>query len=191
MHGSFSSYRCFGLPWYWRGWHSEPSKVLTWYQGAPGTPRDIETAFPNLHCIFANIGYDVEEQLGGSNGSARRGTRRRWRYTRDASYRRLPLLYAGGAIEWHTFPSCFVASAPRGAMAHEAYCFSPQLVHAGEPRSYAKTYERGVVLSWSGGMSNFGHMGHAGARLNIPRIFHAYSTHIPRIFHAPDGSAFD
>ena len=43
----FSSYRCFGLPWYWRGRSpGSPSKVLTWYQGAPGTPADIETAQP-------------------------------------------------------------------------------------------------------------------------------------------------
>ena len=164
---SFSSYRCFGLPWYW----SSPSKVLTWHQGVQGTPRDIETAHANPHCVFSNVGYDADDGRDiiddegtaaqtptGNINEAARHRHRRWIYTRDIRLSASPLLYAGNA-SLDRFPPCFVPSHPRGAMEHETYCFSPALHYSTIPPSWRATaYERGVLLSWAGAISNFGHM---------------------------------
>lgn len=155
---SFSSYRCFGLPWFW----SSPTHVLTRFQGTAGTPRDIETAQVHPHCIFSSIGYDVDTTLSldGRSDGALHPSRpsRRWVYTRDQSREGTPLLFAGNA-SLHAFPPCFVHSHPRGALPHETYCFSPRVVHAPKPPIWPRaTYERGLLLSWAGGIDNFGHM---------------------------------
>ena len=110
----------------------------------------------NPHCVFSHVGYENGEP-SQPDGGAR--PPRRWVFTRDARHAStVPLLYAGGASEWYTFPPCYVASAPRGAMQHETYCFSPRVELATTPRKYRTFYERGVILSWSGGIGNFGHM---------------------------------
>ena len=83
---------------------------------------------------------------------------RRFVYTREASREGAPLLFAGNA-SLGAFPSCFVSSHPRGALPHETYCFSPRVVHARRPPRWpGGVYERGVLLSWAGGIENFGHM---------------------------------
>ena len=133
------------------------------------------------HCVFSNVGYDVDQgsdvaidddedgaaaQTTGSAARARR-RHRRWTYSRDRRLAALPLLYAGNA-SLDRFPPCFVPSHPRGAMEHETYCFSPALRYTRTPPSWETTaYERGVLLSWAGAISNFGHM------VSAPRLLAA------------------
>lgn len=146
-----SSWRCFGLPWFW----SSPSYVLSNFKGVAGTPKDIETASANPHCVFSNVGY---------RSNATRKKRRRWVYVRDASYRRTPLLFEAGGAETYDFPPCFVPSRARGATQDETYCFSPRVLPHDAPElrhergRWDVHYERGVLLSWAGTLSNFGHM---------------------------------
>ena len=141
---SFSSYRCFGLPWFW-----SPHTLVTTLKGDLRVPRGMENLSPYPHCVFANVGYELKVTKGLPV--------RHWVYVRDASVAHRPLLFAGNAT-LDAFPPCFASSMPRHAEPHERYCFSPRVVHAAQPRRWKTNYRRGVLLSWAGVTDNFGHL---------------------------------